>query len=100
MRKMIIIPPTVVATASRIPPILPTPREASIASGIISKATTPAITPPAKLSTLPITRLPLFLSSAPITPPKPVPTTPAMSDNAKISQSIFASKKYIMPTGI
>lgn len=85
--KMMSIPTTSAETAISIPDCSKEffIFEYSTASGNISKVTTPTITPPAKLKTLPITLLPLFLSSTPIIPPRPVPTMPATSDRTKIS---------------
>lgn len=89
--KMTSMPTTSAATAISMPDcsIAFSIFEYSIASGSISKVTTPTITPPAKLSTLPIILLPLFLSNTPITPPSPVPTMPATSDKTKIKVFIF-----------
>ena len=60
-----------------------TPTVVAIASVIRSRQTTLSITPPAKLSRRLTVRLESFCSSAPINPPRPVPTTPAMAVAAR-----------------
>ena len=55
------------------------PAPVSMASTARSKQTTLSMTPPAKLKSKLTVRLESFCSSAPMRPPRPVPSTPAMA---------------------
>ena len=63
----------------------------AMASTTRSKQTTASITPPAKLSSRLTVRLESFCKIAPMRPPRPVPTTPAMA--------VVSSRVVITPIG-